>query len=400
MEKSFNKCPEISWKIAFRSISLIVNFSELLNSIVVLKIQENEFSIEITAYGNRENSYDSGFPIINKDGVLIFLENGIKLPKVINGKVLSIIGQFSYLQTAFLKICIESHRGIQMLESNPNLLWLILDYSIDQCFLTEDIYILLGKKRKKIIEVILGRTPLGSEKFISKILYLNGDKNELDLTKRALINDDVLHDYAHWENIPIQALYIGERYENLSGAGYLFDICQKPFSRVSEYLAGIPKLSKMTDDTIRMGISLNIKNSRKIVKSCSSYTQFLELHDKWIELLNKSQIYHDPDIKFDKPKIMECAGIVWISSANALIREGIEMEHCIATYVKKVENGDSIVFSVTKPERATLELRERNGEYELVEIKLKRNCEVSEETRLWVHEWLRKENSRLTSNTS
>ena len=71
------------------------------------------------------------------------------------------------------------------------------------------------------------------------------------------------------------------------------------------------------------------------------------------------------------------------------------MEHCIATYVNKAKKGSSIIFSVFDPERATLEVGERDGKYYLKEIKKKNNLEVSESTRKKVQKWLRVENDRL-----
>ena len=392
-------CPEVYLEKTSSSICLIVNFCSLLDSVVVLEFQDKNLVIEIAAYGDTENSYDAGFPLLDKDGSPIYFEDEIKIPCGLAGRSASVIGRFTYLQTAFLKLCIESHRGLQMLESNPNLLWLILDYSIGNLYFTDDIFRLLGKKRKEIIDIIFGEVPLGTEKFISKIRYLNGDRDELELTKRSLNNPRVVGDYAHWDTIPIQALLISERFEKLSGAGFLLEVCQKPLNRISEYTIGMPKLSKMTDDTIRMGITLNIKNSNKIVKSCRTCDQLISLHDRWIELLNKHQKFYEPDVDFEPPSIIACEGIVWISSANALIREGVEMEHCIATYVNKVEKGDSIVFAVMQPERATLELKMRDGKYEIAEIKLKNNFEVREETKIFLHDWIRSENARLSSGT-
>ncbi|HYN54048.1 MAG TPA: PcfJ domain-containing protein, partial [Methylotenera sp.] len=234
--------------------------------------------------------------------------------------------------------------------------------------------------------------PRGAEKFLSKIVLLRGKSNELELIKRVIICADILDEVSHWDSVPIQALYIIERYPELSGAKYLEEWCSRRLRRMSDYLIGVPEIYKTTLDTIELGITINIKNSRKIVKACNTINQLNVLHDKWTEVFIRTNNYYDPDIEFVEPEINETEEIKWISSANDLIDEGIQMEHCVATYIKKVIGGHSIIFSILFPERATAEIRKRNGSFELVELKLKRNQEASAQTFERVNDWLRNYN--------
>lgn len=373
-----------------------VDFTAHLDCVVSVGINKESFGIEILAYGDSEEALDAGFPIYCKDGSLAFPVDFPLFPEEFPNFPVSKVRCFSYMQTAFLKVCIESYRAVQMLESNPCLLWLMLHLSNQKSLGSAQVHCWLGEKRKSIIREITGVEVDGSEKFLSKLVLLTGEKNELDLVGRAVSDPGVVSAYSHWANIPVQALYISERYPDLQGADYLLDWCSKNKKRMSNYLSGVSALNKLTGDAVRLGRELNIKNSMTLVKACKTVDQLNKLHDKWVVSLNRSRKYYDPDVEFSRPNIGQCKGVLWVSSANSLIDEGAEMEHCVATYVDRVRTGISIIFSVFYPERATLEVSFRENRYVLVEIKRERNLEVDGKTRSYVEDWLRRENDELS----
>lgn len=395
MKTNPKSCPEVKISKKQRSICLVLDFRELLDSKVSIKFKEKSILIDILAQGCLESCLDPGLPILKGDGTPIYFENNDIFIEYDSRVDLVSISQFRYLQVAMLKVCVESFRCNQMLESNPCLLWVLLDFACVNNSDVGQIDSILGLKRKNILLQIFGHLPNGVDRFISKIRLLNGAEGELEVIKRAVRNQSIIEGFAHFEEIPIQVLYLAERHSILIGARYVFDICLSKKVRMSHYLEGIQALCKKTEDTINLGVALNIKNASKLVRSCRNISELDRLHDKWTISLNKSKTFYEPDIEFDFPPIREVDGVKWLSTANALIREGIEMEHCIATYVNKAKKGSSIIFSVFDPERATLEVGERDGKYYLKEIKKKNNLEVSESTRKKVQKWLRVENDRL-----
>lgn len=400
MSNDLIKCPKVEFFPESCSLSLSFDFREYLDVVVVLDFQVSAVNINILSNGVREDCLDAGLPIFNEDGTPIYFGKNFPTPKCFSYLYVSIISRFQYLQTALLKICAESVRGIQMLQSNPCLLWIVIDFANKNFFSVEQVHFLLGAKRKNILIDTVGSMPDGVEKFISKIVILTGEKSELDLIQRIILDKSMIEAYAHWSQIPIQALYISERYPVLCGAGYLLEWCSENKGRMSSYLSGITDLEKRVEDTISLGLALNIKSANKIVKACHTIMQLENLHDQWTETLNKSRKYYEPDIEFDRPIINEVEGVKWLSTANSLVDEGIEMNHCIATYVNKARRGLSIIFSVSVPERATVEIREGNGGYVLVELKRKNNLEVSEETKEKIQQWLRMENDRIFRESS
>ncbi|UXD88621.1 PcfJ domain-containing protein [Thalassolituus hydrocarboniclasticus] len=390
-------CPDIKIIETEKSIILIFDFTEAIDSVVSIEMKTESLVVKIQAHGVCEYALDAGFPLYSNDGSSFYFNKNVPIPENTPWLPAPKLFTFSYLQTSFIKICTESFRGIQMLESNPCLLWIMLDYSIKNSLDKMQIHSWLGMKRKDIIKIIIGINFDGDEKFISKIDPITGESNELNLIIRTIKNPQFASAYAHWSRIPIQVLYIAERYPTLHGAHYLLDWCSENHDRMSCYLPGSVELNKLTEDTIRAGKELNIKNSRNIVISCKTVDQLNKLHDAWVDSLNRSRRHYDPDIEFDRPDIQEHEGIKWISSANSLVYEGVEMGHCIATYVDKARSGKSIIFSVYYPERATLEITNRNGIFNIIEIKKERNKNVSEETVNYIREWLDQENKKRRS---
>lgn len=369
-------------------VAFTFTFIGQIDSVVYIEVDGSSFAIKILAYGDIEEVLDGGFPLYFKDGSSLLDNDLLSSDEVMSTYLVSKIRSFYYMQTAFIKVCMESHRAVQMLESNPCLLWLMLDFSIKNSLTAKHLHSWLGVKRKRIVREIVGTDVDGAEKFVSKIVPLTGEENELELIRRTVSVAEIVSAFNHWVYVPIQALYISERYPELLGADYLLEWCSKDGGRMSDYLIGSPSLDKLTGDAVRLGEELNIKNSKAIVKACKTVDQLKKLHDNWVISLNRSRRYYDPDIEFNRPKIMECEGVAWISSANGLIDEGKRMKHCVATYIRKVISGESIIFSVIYPERATLEIREKSGKFNMVEIKKENNLEVSRETRLYIENWL------------
>lgn len=84
-----------------------------------------------------------------------------------------------------------------------------------------------------------------------------------------------------------------------------------------------------------------------------------------------------------------------IISESALIQEGMEQNHCVASCAAAVRAGTIFVYRVMAPERATLAIiRGPAGQWVIREIKLRFNQEVSPSTLKHVNDWL--ENRAIT----
>lgn len=70
-----------------------------------------------------------------------------------------------------------------------------------------------------------------------------------------------------------------------------------------------------------------------------------------------------------------------ITTKDQLIAEASEMKHCVHSYANQIINNQSIIFSITGKERATLELRILKAGYYPVQLKGKFNANASDNLR-------------------
>ncbi len=83
------------------------------------------------------------------------------------------------------------------------------------------------------------------------------------------------------------------------------------------------------------------------------------------------------------------AGIVPLTTAEALLEEGEQQANCVASYVWRVLAGQTYIYRITAPERATLAItRLADGCWHRIELKGPCNRKVSDVTIRCVDTWL------------
>lgn len=83
-----------------------------------------------------------------------------------------------------------------------------------------------------------------------------------------------------------------------------------------------------------------------------------------------------------------------ICSINQLIQEGIEMEHCVFTYLDKLRDRTSFIYKVMAGERVTMEVGLRGKEVYIKQIKLRKNKDPSLKTTNMLFELVKEINKR------
>jgi len=83
-------------------------------------------------------------------------------------------------------------------------------------------------------------------------------------------------------------------------------------------------------------------------------------------------------------------GFVPLRTADELRSEGREMKHCAGSYGRKVERGDTFIYRVLEPERATLALRwnKARGFWSVSQLRGFENRPVRPDTTALVRDWL------------
>jgi hypothetical protein len=81
--------------------------------------------------------------------------------------------------------------------------------------------------------------------------------------------------------------------------------------------------------------------------------------------------------------------IIHISKVRDLLAEGEEMAHCVGGYVERVMSGNVYIYRILEPERATMEVeRMPDGKIRIVQVKLYKNGDVSNNTFKLLNDWL------------
>lgn len=86
-----------------------------------------------------------------------------------------------------------------------------------------------------------------------------------------------------------------------------------------------------------------------------------------------------------------------ITSAEALVNEGEEQGNCVASYAARVRQGNTFLYRVLEPERATLSIVRATpfADWQVGELEGKYNTEVQPETEEFVRNWLERHRNLL-----
>ncbi|MCG6942347.1 MAG: PcfJ domain-containing protein [Thiohalocapsa sp.] len=93
--------------------------------------------------------------------------------------------------------------------------------------------------------------------------------------------------------------------------------------------------------------------------------------------------------RFPPPPVLGTDAIVPLRAPRALVEEGHKQHNCVAGYAERVAGGDTYIYRVLAPQRATLSLvRWSGGRWQIGELLRAGNHPVSAATRRAVTEWL------------
>ena len=110
-------------------------------------------------------------------------------------------------------------------------------------------------------------------------------------------------------------------------------------------------------------------------------------------LLNFDPLHADTalsDIPFPPVPLPGLDEIQPINSAAALVEEARAMDHCVLSYAWRVAEGDTYLYRVMNPERATLLIGYRGTAWRMEELAGVRNQPVSSATEDLIESWLRR----------
>ena len=152
----------------------------------------------------------------------------------------------------------------------------------------------------------------------------------------------------------------------------------RDFATCREMLPG------MLWDCMRMKKLLRVKD----VKRFHNVESLVAAHDLLARRVLEKVHAEMKDIEFPEPPVRGCGGITPIGNVAELCEEARVQRNCVASLASDVIDRTLFVYSMHKPERATIALRHEGGVWALSEVAAAGNQPVSTEAHAAIGEWL------------
>jgi len=304
-------------------------------------------------------------------------------------EVTTVLRQFTSQQCRLLYVIGQFPESAEMAGSAPILFWLASNM-LGPAPSRADVRKLYTRRRVAILESFCSSSSRSHLKFLSKIREFSYLREDLDLLRRMLLDDEFLKKVRHSRQInwPVLKVFFNQRYVmGLACAkGCLTaENCRDAFrflGKVCVYIRDIRMMCR----------TIHREYPEKEICAMKSAFQIKNLHDRISEEINRKDraaIIARYGEDLPPSPLKNTKDIKHICKVGDLLDEGVEMKHCVGGYVDRVMGGDVFIYRVYAPERATMELhRLPDGKFRIEQMKLYRNGKVSVETWDILRRWL------------
>jgi hypothetical protein len=323
----------------------------------------------------------------------------MRFVQTIPEKIRYAVSGIRFLQYKMLRFAAEDSRAADLLLSSRTLLWLLLYEQRVNGFDEDWLDFLLNRKRHEILQSIFGwsTTSRSMARIINKIQLQEGAKKELEAIYHICAQPEKLMRLRHLNPIPVHLLQIWKEYPVVDHTQYWRHF------QVEHYAGGYAaarisanKYQQLLDEVREIAYFLGaVDDVRQRLSACATIGCIQRIHDQLTQQVNRERSEHDLAAMrkhyryFPPPPLTGNSSIEPITDIDTLIEEGRIMNHCVTTYAPRIVKGESYIYRVLKPQRATLELNGLDSSKPTIkQLKLKSNQEPSAETWEAVHVWI------------
>lgn len=363
--------------------SLSIDWSESIGHDCRISISDWDSGLLVTGYdeGNPQplSLLDIGDWIFNIEDPAIQRWRET-LPREVNNS-LSLLPSY---QAQILRWAVDSQPVVDLLISNPLLLWLLVDDGLLGLSSLGEINRKLGVKQK-VLCADLGLT--GTEQQVGIIRRAAGGNlfaSAIRDLREILANQAICKFLGHRRNISGSNILVIKRYPW---------IVRYPCRALVDSLENADTL-RIFQDVMRMS------DDPGPLCQCRSPAAMQRLHDRLVEHINRQDefnFHRDDwgDIKeLPPPPLPGNESIKPVTTQQQIVNEGREMKHCIASFVELVLSGEFYVYQMLEPERLTIGLTISqpllHGEasrYRLREVRGKYNHYPTEASMRLIEDW-------------
>ncbi len=249
---------------------------------------------------------------------------------------------------------------------------------------------LFGSRRSLILEKFCGVGSASRLKFLAKIRDFSYQHEDLQLLKGMLRDERLMVKLRHVREInwPVLRLFFKQPY--ILEMRCALDCLSASNCRDAFMFLG--KVGMYIRDIRRMCQTASLEYPWARICAMKTAFQIKNLHDALaVELSrnNAEAIIKKYGEDLPSSPLRGTEAIVHISKVRELLAEGDEMAHCVGGYVERVMSGDVYIYRILEPERATMEVeRMPDGMFQIVQVKLYKNKDVSNKTLTVLRDWL------------
>lgn len=304
--------------------------------------------------------------------------------------------------------------ALELLRSNPVLLWFLVCIAEAEDWPDDQKQQILQSPQRTILKVLVSVDSKSAVRFVSRLQARRFGSRERGLILFALRVPPLRQQLSHFQEIPLKLLAFLRSFPEAGSMRLLASVARQLPDEISAVRTAACRQRNLYEDIERLGEAIDIPNCRQAVNGCRSLAELVALHDRWTQRLNgapepeaeptriavvrevpvRNQVKPAPRVTLGPPPLPGTASIRPIRTVEELREEGRLMEHCVGSYVNSVANGDSYIYKVLRPQRATLQIR-INPRLELGQCKLKNNNEPSSRTLDRVSRWFEAELEKL-----
>ncbi|MDX2469247.1 MAG: hypothetical protein QNL04_01585, partial [SAR324 cluster bacterium] len=336
-------------------------------------------------------------------------------------------------QLALLNLICNYQHVKELFISNPNLLYLVIQGEINKGYRSQNnktceiswLVEKLGSKQSVIAEELLGLKGKSALKLIKKVLiiedfsfYSSRQEKLICSMRKALKNKS----FNHFERVTSCFLikFLGQVLETSFETNHsLAKFVKKDFDSTMKELQWVDSSFK---DSIKMAKQVGQLNTTKTkLLGFRSKKDLEQIHNslvdefngiklsqrragleilrysfdnkqKQIEFNNWNRAWsqgYEPDLPlFPNPPLPRFQGIEPIISPRGLVLEGINMKHCIGSYIEDVFFGSAYIYRLLSPERVTIEILPSETGWKLGQVFSKANGTPKDGTMEIVSEWV------------
>lgn len=326
--------------------------------------------------------------------------------EVIPSRFRQAVAVFSHRQFSLLRLAAQYPNLRELLIRSPNLCWLVICFAEQANWSQKQVVQLLQLKRVCIVERLFANKSMQLVKLINKIQLVNGSEGEAKLLFKLLKKTQIVDGFNHWQSVSIITLRVVSKRPYFMNSKLLaneIDICKTKQANVMHFF----DISQIYDDLHRMHNALNKVFEPRVWRSIESFTCLRQLHDRWVVRYNKIErrrlaveqarpadqavndqavnaqpINRKPYVEVDYPicAIGDRDDLIQIKNSTELSLEGVDMSHCVGSYGDKLMRGDSYIYKLLQPQRATVEIKVRGNRVSILQFKLAHNHKPSPDT--------------------